>query len=60
MMNYNFEERIINYEETNQIQKIIDELFIENFFLVKHSSTKKQLHFKKLKSTPKTIIFGDP
>jgi hypothetical protein len=58
-MDYDFEERIINYEEENQIQNIIEELLLEDFLLVKHSNTKKQLHFKKINSLLETNTVSD-
>jgi|GEM_PF-1474134 len=53
------EERIIGYFDHNHVQRIIDEMSIDNFLLVEHKSGPKQLFFKKVICEPETIILGE-
>jgi hypothetical protein len=42
------EERIFSYYRNNEIEKIINSNFRNDFFLVKHDTNHKQLFFKKI------------
>ena len=53
------EQRIINYEDFDQVHKIVQEMSIEDFLLVEHKTHSKQLFFKKILIEPETIIIGD-
>ena len=50
------EERIIQYEDTSQVDEIVSTLALEDFLLVEHKSRTKQLHFKKILDKPETKI----
>lgn len=54
------EEHIISYEKNEEIEKIISEFAKKEFLLVKHSTDKKQLHFKKFAVQPETLIISEP
>ncbi|MFA5125426.1 MAG: hypothetical protein WC462_00295 [archaeon] len=54
------EERIINYENENQVQEIISSMNLEDFLLVEHKPKTKQLFFKKFPTQPETLIISDP
>ena len=53
------EERIISYENNNEINKIIQTMTSEDFFLTEHKTTSKQLYFKKFNSIPTLTITED-
>jgi len=53
------EQRIISYEDFDQVHKIIQDMSIEDFLLVEHKTHTKQLFFKKIPNEPETIIIGD-
>jgi len=53
------EERIISYENNNEINKIISKMNTEEFFLTEHKTNSKQLHFKKFKNHPSRKIMED-
>jgi hypothetical protein len=53
------EERIISYENNNEVNQIISEMSNEEFFLTEHKTNSKQLHFKKFKNHPSKKITED-
>ena len=42
------EEIIVNYENTNEIEKTINDHKNYGFFLMRHNTERKQLYFKKI------------
>jgi len=54
------EERVISYESNEEINAIIDSLSKQDFLLVKHSTSKKQLFFKKYPAHPESLIISEP
>lgn len=53
------EERIISYENNNEINQIISKMSDQEFFLTEHKTTTKQLYFKKFNNHPSKIIRED-
>ena len=53
------EERIISYEDNNNIQEIISKMLSQKFLLTKHKTTNKKLYFKKIEKLPQTKLAGD-
>jgi len=53
------EERIISYENNNEINQIISKMTNEEFFLTQHKTNSKQLYFKKFENHPSRKIMED-
>lgn len=53
------EERIISYDNNNEINKIISKMSNEEFFLTEHNTKQKQLYFKKFNNHPSKKIMED-
>jgi hypothetical protein len=52
-------EKIICYENNNEVFSILKNNLKENFFLVRHFSREKKLFFKKFKTPHKNIVGGN-
>jgi hypothetical protein len=53
------EERIISYENNNEINQIISKMSNDEFFLTEHKTTLKKLYFKKFNNHPSKKITED-
>jgi hypothetical protein len=53
------EEKIIHYDNFSEVDEIISKMTLNEFLLVEHKSSKKQLFFKKVPYFPETLIIGE-
>lgn len=58
MQEEKFFEKIISYDNFEDVEKIINNNLKENYFLVRHSTIEKKLFFKNFEN-PNTKIFGE-